>query len=905
MAISKDISIHNAKGIKNCIAYVTDKEKTIMEKCGYDISKMSKEEIASFRNVNGDVMDLFDYARNKEKTSFVLDGDEEVLVSGYRCNPDTASIEFQMTRDKYYRYLERNGIRSYGIKVDKETGEINEKEAIDAYHIIMSFPDIEGLDPRLIHQLGLEFCDRAFSNHKCIVTTHMNTNHLHNHIIICAYNEDSFGKHCMTKDARREYRRINDEISLEYGLPILLDNDITNSRKSLTWYEWEQHRNGKSWKDQIRSDIDLIKSMSSSWDDFKRKMESGGYTLRETEKYVTYTMPGSEAYKCRDKNLGKGYLKKDILKSILPEQEYNEWLSSQHVPEKEKNKKPIVRDVDVYGDKITKKTNFQKIYLNVSRYSSTGKRRSDLEMLLLKAIKIVRYFMDRFWDEVMAEKQPTNPIYMKATTKLRALEQSLLLCKESGITSNEELNNKLTLTGSKIAQDKKELSDLQENIEFEQDIIEKIKAVKSLEKEVNRLQYPKEKLFLNSFTEKEIALNRANAMPMSSKQRQELFLKLQDNQEWKLKYKFDSLTYTDAKQALDFLEGKGSKPSFVITDEEYRTYRLDSKYENIRLKMDKNLKDKYGNRNIISSYEKQIEVLKEKHPELQNIDTKSLSLYQGIKIINYYSSTPFHSPLANAEDKKRIAALLKEKGIKPIRKIDYLLSGEVKVIERYLKTQTGAIPDFLKETTPISDSTKTQLRELMLLKGVTCSIPLDELTQADAQNYSYYLINKDVKPDILCERTDLPTKQDLFVNEIKDFSFDDKKHIIQYRELINNLRSYGIDENDIELFEAQHSINQEYYNELKHALEDSMLEYKNLSRLKYVVNLAENRSFTRGPLYQKSEIEMVNEEVTNNSTISKEDDLLEKQTIEKSMDDIKTQKRDYYRNISDDFFDRL
>ena len=128
MAISKDIAIHDTKGVEACMEYVTDDEKTILSNMGYDIENMSDEELLQAKSSLYDVNNVFEYARNLDKTTFVLDGDEEILVSGYRCNPKTASIEFQCSRNNYYRHVGLPEGKVYGTKViekiNRETGEI-------------------------------------------------------------------------------------------------------------------------------------------------------------------------------------------------------------------------------------------------------------------------------------------------------------------------------------------------------------------------------------------------------------------------------------------------------------------------------------------------------------------------------------------------------------------------------------------------------------------------------------------------------------------------------------------------------------------------------------------------------------------------------------------------------------
>ena len=110
---------------------------------------------------------------------------------------------------------------------------------------------------------------------------------------------------------RHEIRRINDELSLKYGLPILMDNDLRHN-KGMTWHEWDAKKDGNSWKEQMRSDIQSARDKASSWEEFKELMQQSGYKIRETKSTITYTVPDSDTRKCRDSRLGNEYIREAL-----------------------------------------------------------------------------------------------------------------------------------------------------------------------------------------------------------------------------------------------------------------------------------------------------------------------------------------------------------------------------------------------------------------------------------------------------------------------------------------------------------------------------------------------------------------------------------------------------------------
>ncbi|MBR6402162.1 MAG: relaxase/mobilization nuclease domain-containing protein [Eubacterium sp.] len=438
MAIEKDIAIHGSA--KSVINYVKNIEKTDLTAYEEDLSESDRiAQLHHSLDGMGDVEDVIEYASNLKKTVMELDGDKDILVSGVGCNHNTAMIEFAIDREKYYDTLGESVPKITGTVMDKKTGQIRNKQSIECYHVIQSFPKIEGLDPRLVHHIGMEYAEKAFPGHKCVVTTHMNTEHLHNHIVVCNYNSKEPRKFKMDKAKRHHIRKINDEISINYGLPILLDHEIDPSRGS-SYLEVKASRNGDSWKDKIRSDIQLNVEISKSWDEYVRHMEESGYIVTQRGKYVTYSynvgnINGKEygERKIRDKTLGEDYMRDNIIKQFgnTPANEQPELESpDMEAPAVTHRKEQIHKEV-------------QHISFHVDRYTRDGRRRSDIEMILLMAIEIIRYFMDRFFDREMYERTPDDPVLAPAKIKLQALEQSIKAAQYMGISTMDELQERM------------------------------------------------------------------------------------------------------------------------------------------------------------------------------------------------------------------------------------------------------------------------------------------------------------------------------------------------------------------------------------------------------------------------------------------------------------------------------
>lgn len=692
MAIAKDIAIHKGTHLNNAVRYVADEEKTCL----------------------GD--EVFVYAANREKTTFVTDGDEDILVSGNRCNPEWAVRSFRESRDRYFDAVGTDFKVARGTKTDKSTGEQACKEEIEAYHIIQSFPAIDGLDPRLVHQIGLEFAQSAFADHKSVICTHMNTDHLHNHIIVCAYKESGTGKYKMDKAHRREYREINDQISQKYGLPVILDPN--QAHRAYSWVEWDALRNDSSWKQSMKNDLGMARRNASSWEEYSSILEAAGYKIRYGNKYVTYTMPGDESKKCRDRTLGEEYLRINIERSF-------ESSSAQ-----KNNMTELVNELNKALPPHKIRVNF-----HVSRYTETGRRRSDLEIIFLKAIRIIRYFADKFNDCSSSFIDSTNPVYYGADVKLRVMEQSIYMCRQLGIGTLEDLNSLMSDTGARLSHLKKELSNMEPRYEYALDILEKINMLNDLRPDIDHIGYSRDLMYLDTYTAAEISLNRASAMPMSPDQRRRLFIAVQDNPSYKLDCSFDEISFEQAEDIIGFLNGRSS----------------------------------------------------------------TLPLH----VIDYNSPMPHKSPDGPSDDR---------------------------------------------------------------------------------------LIN-----------------EARFISEIEKMSLKDQQTLSKYRSILNDLRSYGLDISYIDSVLNEIEVIRSSYLEINRQKDALSLTYRDLSKLKHNLDLAQTVAFTHGPLYVSSHANFDNiEETDHYSSASASEDLKTDKSIERNNPDPdKAKRKGFFSDISDDFFDRL
>ena len=226
------------------------------------------------------------YVSQKEKTLW----EGQQLVTGWNCTAQSALSEMQLTKE---RYRKTDG-RQY-------------------YHFVQSFSEQDDLTPQEAHAIDLELAQREFPNFEVLVATHMDTDHLHNHLVV---NSVSFrdGKKLHQSAADLQAHRLaSDEICAAHGLEILPPPQRRVRQKRIGTREYRSAAKGQSWKFRLMNTIDQCMGCAATREEFISLMESEGYQVRWTDgrKNITYTTP--QGMKCRDDRLHEEKYTKEVM----------------------------------------------------------------------------------------------------------------------------------------------------------------------------------------------------------------------------------------------------------------------------------------------------------------------------------------------------------------------------------------------------------------------------------------------------------------------------------------------------------------------------------------------------------------------------------------------------------------
>ncbi len=211
-------------------------------------------------------------------------GQCEFYVEGINCNPATARDQFVSVK------------KAYG----KDDG-------IQAYHGYLSFKE-QDISPELAQKIGMEFANEVWGKRfQVVVTTHLNTKHLHCHYVI---NSVSFvdGKRLWGDEkAWFKFRLVADRLCEKYGL--YYNPNPNRSKQSSYYYKQEQAG--------MPSRYSITRSTNLKTFDYILTQMGYEHCLSDSRKYWTIVPKG---YKkpIRLKSLGENYTE-DAIKRRLTE----------------------------------------------------------------------------------------------------------------------------------------------------------------------------------------------------------------------------------------------------------------------------------------------------------------------------------------------------------------------------------------------------------------------------------------------------------------------------------------------------------------------------------------------------------------------------------------------------------
>ena len=268
MAVTRIWSIKGRAGAP--LTYIANPEKTQRE-----FSESERQAL----------QDVIAYAANEDKT------EQFYYTSGINCSVECARDQFDTTK----------------LRFGKTGGNV-------AYHAYQSFKPGE-VTPDEAHAIGVQLAEELWGDRfQVVVATHLDREHLHNHIII---NSVSFIDGLKFHECRANtklLRDTSDRICLEHGLSV-----IENPKgKRVSSYVYKMEHAGMPTRYNVaRQAIDEAVALSLNIEEFKSELRKRGYNYRfdPQRRYWTITPPGWKK-PIRIHQLGSDYTRESIERRI-------------------------------------------------------------------------------------------------------------------------------------------------------------------------------------------------------------------------------------------------------------------------------------------------------------------------------------------------------------------------------------------------------------------------------------------------------------------------------------------------------------------------------------------------------------------------------------------------------------
>lgn len=386
-------------------------------------------------SIRGSVKGCLKYIADPDKT------EGQFYLSGMNCSEDisVAEQEFCLTYENYSH-------RDFHAKLSN-----NGKSPVKTFHLIQSFKAGE-CDAEIAHKIGLEWVQKAFGeNYQAVLATHTDHSHIHNHVCLCPYDLNG-RKFNSNKKSLEAIRRISDEICRSYGIGEMekLMDEEHHIHVGVTYGEWKHRKLDTSWKEILRSRIDMLVRSVPDFESLLKELEMQGCIVKHG-KYISVKLPEQQKA-VRLKTLGADYAEGNLRRRI---QEHLDLLP------KTRTLSEIITEVMAEFSQQTRKYSFAQ-----SVQDSTAVLTNQLAIVNSERIASASQVKDRL---AYLEKQEQNECMCQ---KIAAYKGILEIC------SNEDYISKLVrITREKMSEQ------------------EKMK-LKVLESETFELYYPKSREYL-------------------------------------------------------------------------------------------------------------------------------------------------------------------------------------------------------------------------------------------------------------------------------------------------------------------------------------------------------------------------------------------------------------------------
>ncbi len=191
---------------------------------------------------------------------------------------------------------------------------LNTKGNIIAIQLIQSFSENDKVTPEQAHNIGLKLIERCLSNYQVKLSTHIDTEHIHNHFVINSVSPFDGKKFHDNKRTINLLRKESDKLCYQNNLSVI-EKDSVSKYSPLDQATLNAAKRGSSWKIKLIKDLDEALEKCATKDEFINYFKKNNYEIKFTDSNITIKKVGEKKGIRVDtlaKSFGIKYSKKSI-----------------------------------------------------------------------------------------------------------------------------------------------------------------------------------------------------------------------------------------------------------------------------------------------------------------------------------------------------------------------------------------------------------------------------------------------------------------------------------------------------------------------------------------------------------------------------------------------------------------
>lgn len=182
-------------------------------------------------------------------------------------------------------------------------------DGIQCFHAVQSFVKGE-ITPERAHEIGMKLAEELWGDKfQVVVTTHLNTDNLHNHFVLNSVSFLDGKRFCNTKKDYAIMRKTSDRLCEEYGLNVLSQEEKYNKYATSSLY-----------KELMKDSIDYAIENAKGYNEFIKILQDLGYVITDKNEALSIRRDPYKRNTRIERQFGNKYSKENIYKRILETQ---------------------------------------------------------------------------------------------------------------------------------------------------------------------------------------------------------------------------------------------------------------------------------------------------------------------------------------------------------------------------------------------------------------------------------------------------------------------------------------------------------------------------------------------------------------------------------------------------------